>query len=59
MNDQECLFPNNNSYLHMNIFDMRSAINTEQKTGPIHLSTQFIYSGNYEQLNHSDPIISF
>ena len=59
MNDQESLYPNENFYLQINIFDMRLAINPKQEKGLNLLSTQFIYSGNYEQLNHPDPIVSF
>ena len=40
MIDQESLYSNGNSYLQMNIFEVRSAIHTEQGTGFIHLSNQ-------------------
>jgi len=43
----------------MNIFDMRLAINPKREKGLNLLSTQFIYSGNHEQLKYSDPIVSF
>jgi hypothetical protein len=38
---------------------MRLAINPKREKGLNLLSTQFIYSGNYEQLIHPDPIVSF